>query len=62
MNSRYGGVNEAMRGALTRVAPGTPLRDGIDRVVGSKAGALLVLSDDGDVQTALRDLVATIYG
>jgi diadenylate cyclase len=49
MNSRYGGVNEAMRDALARVAPGTPLRDGIDRVVRSKAGALLVLSDDADV-------------
>jgi diadenylate cyclase len=49
MNSRYGGVNEAMRDALARVSPGTPLRDGIDRVVRSKAGALLVLSDDADV-------------
>jgi diadenylate cyclase len=49
MNSRYGGVNEVMRDALARVAPGTPLRDGIDRVVRSKAGALLVLSDDADV-------------
>ena len=49
MHSRYGGVNEAMRDALARVAPGTPLRDGIDRVVRSKAGALLVLSDDADV-------------
>jgi len=49
MSSRYGGVNEAMRDALTRVAPGTPLRDGIDRVVRAKAGALLVLSDDADV-------------
>jgi diadenylate cyclase len=49
MHSRYGGVNEAMRNALARVAPGTPLRDGIDRVVRSKAGALLVLSDDADV-------------
>ena len=49
MTSRYGAVNEAMRDALTRVAPGTPLRDGIDRVVRSKAGALLVLSDDADV-------------
>lgn len=49
MSSRYGGVNEAMRDALTRVAPGTPLRDGIDRVVRAKAGALLVLSDDSDV-------------
>ncbi|MGA7759733.1 MAG: DNA integrity scanning diadenylate cyclase DisA [Ilumatobacteraceae bacterium] len=49
MNSRHSGVNEAMRDALARVSPGTPLRDGIDRVVRSKAGALLVLSDDADV-------------
>ena len=38
-----------MRNALARVAPGTPLRDGIDRVVRAKAGALLVLSDEPDV-------------
>ena len=49
MSFRHGGVHEAMRDALARVAPGTPLRDGIDRVVRSKAGALLVLSDDADV-------------
>ncbi len=49
MSSRSSGVNEAMRDALARVAPGTPLRDGIDRVVRSKAGALLVLSDEADV-------------
>jgi diadenylate cyclase len=49
MSSRYSGVNEAMRDALARVSPGTPLRDGIDRVVRSKAGALLVLSDDSSV-------------
>ena len=49
MHSRHGGVNDAIRDALARVAPGTPLRDGIDRVVRSKAGALLVLSDDADV-------------
>ncbi len=49
MGSRYSGVNEAMRDALARVSPGTPLRDGIDRVVRSKAGALLVLSDEADV-------------
>src|SRR6056297_932038 len=49
MQSRYTGANEAMRDALARVAPGTPLRDGIDRVVRAKAGALLVLSDEADV-------------
>jgi len=38
-----------MRVALARVSPGTPLRDGLDRVVRSKAGALLVLSDDPEV-------------
>ncbi len=49
MTSRYSGANEVMRNALARVSPGTPLRDGIDRVVRSKAGALLVLSDDPEV-------------
>ncbi|MGB0113257.1 MAG: DNA integrity scanning diadenylate cyclase DisA [Ilumatobacteraceae bacterium] len=49
MHSRHSGVNEAMRNALARVAPGTPVRDGIDRVVRAKAGALLVLSDDAQV-------------
>ena len=43
MPVRYSGANEQMRNALARVAPGTPLRDGIDRVVRAKAGALLVL-------------------
>lgn len=38
-----------MRNALARVAPGTPLRDGIERVVRAKAGALLVLDDGPDV-------------
>ncbi len=46
---RHGVANEPMRMALARVAPGTPLRDGIDRVVRSKAGALLVLSDAPEV-------------
>jgi diadenylate cyclase len=49
MPHRHGGANEAMRDALARVAPGTPLRDGIDRVVRAKAGALLVLSDEPEV-------------
>jgi diadenylate cyclase len=49
MQSRHSGVNEAMRDALSRVAPGTPLRDGIDRVVRAKGGALLVLSDGAEV-------------
>src|ERR687898_410235 len=49
MANRYRGANELMRDALARVSPGTPLRDGIDRVVRAKAGALLVLSDGADV-------------
>jgi diadenylate cyclase len=49
MSSRSSVVNDAMREALARVAPGTPLRDGIDRVVRAKTGALLVLSDEADV-------------
>ncbi len=49
MEYRYSGANEKMRNALARVAPGTPLRDGIDRVVRAQAGALLVLSDAPDV-------------
>lgn len=49
MDLRYGSANEQMRFALARVAPGTPLRDGIDRVVRSQAGALLVLDDGSDV-------------
>ncbi|MBG7603183.1 MAG: DNA integrity scanning protein DisA [Actinobacteria bacterium] len=49
MESRYSGTNERMRDALARVAPGTPLRSGIDRVVRAQAGALLVLDDGSDV-------------
>jgi diadenylate cyclase len=49
MDVRYGSANEQMRDALARVAPGTPLRDGIDRVVRAQAGALLVLDDGPDV-------------
>jgi diadenylate cyclase len=49
MESRYSGTNERMRDALSRVAPGTPLRFGIDRVVRAQAGALLVLDDGSDV-------------
>ena len=49
MESRTTSANEEMRNALARVAPGTPLRDGIDRVVRAQAGALLVLSDEPDV-------------
>jgi diadenylate cyclase len=49
MVQRRSPADEQLRSALARVAPGMPLRDGIDRVVRSKAGALLVLSDDPEV-------------
>jgi diadenylate cyclase len=49
MPTRYRGANDEMRDALARVAPGTPIRDGIDRVVRAKTGALLVLDDGPDV-------------
>ena len=38
-----------MRDALAKVAPGTPLRAGIERIVRSKAGALLVVNDGPEV-------------
>lgn len=49
MKSRHSGTNEQMREALACIAPGTPLRSGIDRVVRAQAGALLVLNDAPDV-------------
>ena len=35
-----------MTGALALLAPGTGLRDGLDRVVKAKRGALLVIGDE----------------
>jgi diadenylate cyclase len=35
--------------ALARVAPGTPLREGLDRIVKAKMGALVVVGDGPDV-------------
>jgi len=40
---------DALHAALARVAPGTGLRDGIDRIVRAKMGALVVLSDAPEV-------------
>lgn len=41
--------NDALHRALAQVAPGTALRDGIDRVVRAKMGALVVVSDEPEV-------------
>lgn len=38
--------SDVLLGALTLVAPGTPLRDGLDRVLQAKRGALVVVGDD----------------
>ncbi len=38
--------SEALREALALVAPGTPLREGLDRVLQAKRGALVVVGDD----------------
>ena len=39
----------ALHAALAKVAPGTPLRDGLDRIVRAKMGALLVIGDGPEV-------------
>jgi diadenylate cyclase len=49
MMSAQPSPNEALHRALAQVAPGTALRDGIDRVVRAKMGALVVVSDEADV-------------
>lgn len=38
--------SEVLLDALTLVAPGTPLREGLDRVLQAKRGALIVIGDD----------------
>ena len=38
--------NDALHTALAQVAPGTALRDGIDRIVRAKMGALIVVCDE----------------
>jgi diadenylate cyclase len=40
---------DALHTALGEVAPGTPLREGLDRIVRAKMGALVVVGDGGDV-------------
>src|SRR4029078_2614210 len=44
-----GPPTDALHEALALVAPGTPLRDGIERIVRDKTGALLILGDGPDV-------------
>jgi diadenylate cyclase len=41
--------DDALHGALEVVAPGTQLRDGLDRIVRAKMGALVVIGDSPEV-------------
>jgi len=41
-------TGDEFHAALAAVAPGTPLRDGLDRIVRAKMGALVVLDDSPD--------------
>src|SRR5205814_10717433 len=41
--------SEALYAALRLVAPGTPLREGIDRILQANMGALIVVGDGPDV-------------
>lgn len=49
MPDRRRGVSEELRDALALVAPGTPLRAGIERIVRAKGGALVVVGDGPEV-------------
>lgn len=44
-----GPAADALHRALAAVAPGTPLRDGLDRVVRAKMGALVVVGDGPEI-------------
>ena len=49
MTTTPGPPHDALHSALATIAPGTPLRDGIERIVRAKMGALLILGDGPDV-------------
>ena len=54
--------SEAMLSALRLVAPGRPLREGLDRIVQAKMGALVVVGDGPDVLVALLGWVPARRG
>src|SRR6476619_75355 len=43
--------DEGLRGVLSRVAPGTPLRDGLERILRGNTGALIVIGWDKTVES-----------
>ena len=44
-------ANARMRETLARLAPGTPLRDGLERILRGRTGALIVLGYDDKVES-----------
>jgi len=38
--------SQPLNDALAMIAPGTPLREGVDRILQAKHGALIVIGDD----------------
>ena len=42
-----------LRATLSLIAPGTPLRDGLERILRGRTGALIVLGNDRTVEMAL---------
>ena len=44
-------VHPALRDTLRRLAPGTPLRDGLERILRGRTGALIVLGYDERVES-----------
>ncbi|WP_285727032.1 DNA integrity scanning diadenylate cyclase DisA [Psychromicrobium xiongbiense] len=42
---------ESLRATLARVAPGTPLRDGLERILRGRTGALIVLGHDRTIDS-----------
>lgn len=45
--------DERVRSVLQKVAPGTPLREGIDRIIRSGKGAIIILGDNDGVEAVL---------
>jgi diadenylate cyclase len=46
-------VDVALRATLSAIAPGTPLRDGLERILRGRTGALIVFGYDKTVETIL---------
>ncbi len=40
-----------LRGTLASIAPGTPFRDGLERILRGRTGALIVLGNDRTVES-----------